>query len=320
MAGILWSLAMAAFFGMSQLSTRKGLTGIAVDQGTFIMIVVSTGLMSGPFLWLGGPRLLAETEAAGLAYFLLAGLIHFVGGFTLMNKSISLIGAARTGSLIATTPLFATFVAAITLGELLNLPLVVGVVVVVAGVRLMGSSRKDKSVQEISATSASASPAAMGIVAGADRTLGLASESAFGLLAALSWGITPVLIKKGLESLPSPIVGLTPAMAVAGLAYAIILGLRGRLRPLFPALRQKPALWQAGAGALVGLGTLCRWVALSLTSAAMVTTLSRASLLITVGLGGRLLGRDLEPVTNRVRWGATLIVLGAIIVVWYGRP
>jgi uncharacterized membrane protein len=150
--------------------------------------------------------------------------------------------------------------------------------------------------------------------------MSIAGESTFGLLAALSWGFTPVLIKKGLESLPSPIVGLTLAMASAGLAYAVILGLRGRLSPLIPKLKQKPALWQAGAGALVGLGTLCRWIALSLASAAMVTTLSRASLLITVGLGGKLLGRDLEPITSRVRWGAILIVIGAIIVVWYGRP
>jgi len=108
-------------------------------------------------------------------------------------------------------------------------------------------------------------------------------------------------------------------MASAGVAYAIVLGVRGRLIPMFSALAQPGALWQAVAGALVGLGTLCRWIALSFTTAAIVTTLGRAALLITVGLGSVLLGNDLEPISSRVRWGALLIVIGATIVVLFGQ-
>jgi drug/metabolite transporter (DMT)-like permease len=312
---------MAGFFGFSQLSSRKGLAGIAVDQGTFIMIVVSTLLMSGPFFWLDGPTLVAQARPVDLGYFVLAGVIHFVGGFTLMNKSISTIGAARTGSLIATTPLFATFLAAVTLKELVNLPLVLGVVIVITGVLFIRSPGSEPAQTETDGIQEGAAlPNTLGIVANSSRFYDFAGESTYGLLAALSWGFTPVLIKKGLQSLPSASVGLTLAIASAGLVYAVLLGLRGRLRPLFSTLKHRPALWQVGAGALVGLGTLCRWEALALTTAAMVTTLSRASLLVTVGLGGKLLGRELEPITNRVRWGAGLIVLGAIIVVWVGRP
>lgn len=333
MIGVLWSLVMAALFGFSQLASRKGLTGIAVDQGTFIMIVVSTGLMAIPFFWLGGPALIQQTDLIGLAYFLMAGLIHFVGGFTLMNTSISRIGAARTGSLVATTPLFATFLAALTLKELVNAPLIIGVVVVIMGVRLIASSPSAKTDNKAEAALPTTQKtmvidqhtgldmARLGFAAtGSSGILGLTGESIFGLLAALSWGFTPVLIKKGLESLPSPIIGLTLAIAIAGVVHAAILAIRGRLRPMLTGLGQPATLWQAGAGALVGLGTLCRWIALSFTTAAMVTTLSRASLLITVGLGGRLLGRELEPVTDRVRWGAALIIIGSIIVVLFGRP
>jgi drug/metabolite transporter (DMT)-like permease len=332
MIGVLWSLVMAALFGFSQLAARKGLTGIAVDQGTFIMIIVSTGLMAIPFFWLGGPALIQQTELIGLAYFLMAGLIHFVGGFTLLNTSISRVGAARTGSLVATTPLFATFLAALTLKELVNAPLIIGVVVVIVGVRLIASTRSVKTelksqtmppTQETGANNQSSVPdvARLGIVASTSSGIfSLTGDSIFGLLAALSWGFTPVLIKKGLESLPSPLVGLTLAMASAGVVHTVILAIRGRLRPVLSSLGQPAALWQAGAGALVGLGTWCRWIALSFTTAAMVTTLSRASLLITVGLSGRLLGRELEPVTDRVRWGALLIVIGSIVVVLFGRP
>lgn len=320
MIGVVWSLLMAAFFGFSQLATRKGLVEVAVDQGTFIMIVISTLLMTVPFFWLDGLTLLQQVDWIGLAYFIAAGLVHFIGGFTLMNVSISTIGAARTSSLISTTPLFATFLAAVTMDELINGPLIVGVVVVVAGVRLIASSRAPKSNRPVTDQRQElAHGARANIAANSPGILSLVGTSTFGLLAAFSWGITPVLIKKGLESLPSPIVGATLSMASAGLVYAVILGIRGRLVPIFAGLGQPGTLWQFGAGALVGLGTLCRWLALSFTTAAVVTTLSRGSLLITVGLGGRLLGHDLEPITNRVRWGALLIVLGSTIVVLSGR-
>jgi drug/metabolite transporter (DMT)-like permease len=316
--GVFWSLIMAAFFGFSQLSTRKGLVNIAVDQGTFIMILVSTILMAVPFFWLDGLTLTREANWVGLAYFISAGLVHFVGGFTLMNLSISTIGAARTGSLIATTPLFATFLAAFALNELINLPLIIGVVVVISGVRLIASSKAPKSAQPTSAPQRSA--AAVGITAGNLNVVNQVGASTFGLLAALSWGVTPVLIKKGLETLPSPVVGVALSMAAAGLAYALILGLRGRLWPTFAYLRESGGRWQIAAGVLVGLGTLARWLALSFTTAAIVTTLSRGSLLITVGLGSKLLGKDLEPINKQVVWGAVLIVIGATIVVLFGRP
>jgi drug/metabolite transporter (DMT)-like permease len=317
MIGIFWSLLMAAFFGFSQLSSRKGLTEIAVDQGTFIMIVISTLLMAIPFFWLDGLTLIQQADRLGLVYFIAAGLVHFIGGFTLLNLSISTIGAARTSSLIATTPLFATFLAALTLNELINVWLIVGVVVVVAGVRFITSARMPGNSPE---RSTAGEVGRVGFIANNPDILKLAGASTFGLLAAFSWGITPVLIKKGLESLPSPVVGVTLSMTCAGLVYAVVLGLRGRLRPIFTNLSQPGGLWQIVAGATVGLGTLCRWTALSFTTAAMVTTLSRASLLITVGLGGKLLGRELEPVTSNVRWGAILIVTGSIIVVLFGRP
>ncbi len=315
--GVIWSLIMAACFGFSQLSIRKGLVNIAVDQGTFIMIVVSTILMLGPFFWLDGISLTRNADWVGLAYFISAGLVHFVGGFTFMNLSISTIGAARTGSLIATTPLFATFLAAFALNELLNLPLIIGVVVVIVGVRLIASSKAPKSAQQ---TALQKQMAAVGITAENVNILNWAGTSTFGLLAAFSWGITPVLIKKGLETLPSPVVGVTLSMAVAGVVYAIILGFRGRLMPTVSGIRQPGGLWQIAAGTLVGLGTLARWIALSFTTAAIVTTLSRGSLLITVGLGGKLLGNDLEPINKRVVWGAVLIVIGATVVVLFGRP
>ena len=316
--GVFLSIIMAACFGFSQLSTRKGLVNIAVDQGTFIMIVVSTILMSIPFFWLDGITLAQNADWVGLAYFISAGLVHFVGGFTFMNLSISTIGAARTGSLIATTPLFATFLAAFALNELINLPLIIGVVVVIGGVRLIASSKAPNSAQP--ATAPQKQVAAVGITAGNINILNWAGTSTFGLLAAFSWGVTPVLIKKGLETLPSPVVGVTLSMAAAGIVYAVILGFRGRLIPTFSSIGKPGGLWQIAAGVLVGLGTLARWLALSFTTAAIVTTLSRGSLLITVGLGGKLLGNDLEPINKRVVWGAVLIVIGATIVVLFGRP
>jgi drug/metabolite transporter (DMT)-like permease len=47
------------------------------------------------------------------------------------------VGAARTGAIVGTTPLFAAALAVVTLGEVLSLKASVGVVLIVAGAYLV---------------------------------------------------------------------------------------------------------------------------------------------------------------------------------------
>ena len=50
-----------------------------------------------------------------------------------------------------------------------------------------------------------------------------------GLACALMWGVSPVLIKAGMQTVPSPVAGVTLSTASAGLVYAVGLHARGQL-------------------------------------------------------------------------------------------
>jgi uncharacterized membrane protein len=102
---------------------RRAAFGVDVLRATFIVLLVSAiflGIISFLFEDLD---LLWNAPISSWLLFILAGLIHFLLGWTLLNISQRRIGAARTGALVGTAPLFATIIAAVTLGEWLK-PLV----------------------------------------------------------------------------------------------------------------------------------------------------------------------------------------------------
>jgi drug/metabolite transporter (DMT)-like permease len=106
-------------------------------RATFILISVSALLLTAASLATEDLSLLRAAPPSGLLYFALAGFIHFFVGWTLVSVSQKRVGAARTGALLGSTPLFATVLAALILGEFLRPPALMGVVLVVAGVYLV---------------------------------------------------------------------------------------------------------------------------------------------------------------------------------------
>jgi drug/metabolite transporter (DMT)-like permease len=83
--------------------------------------------------------LLRDAPLRAFANFGLAGFIHFFMGWTFLNLSQKLVGAARTSALIGATPLFAFFVGILAFGEFLNLPVILGIVLVISGVYLVSN-------------------------------------------------------------------------------------------------------------------------------------------------------------------------------------
>jgi len=69
----------------------------------------------------------------------LAGFVHFFLGWTFLTLSQKLVGAARTGALIGTAPLFAFAVGLVFFGEVLSLPVIIGVILVISGVYLVSN-------------------------------------------------------------------------------------------------------------------------------------------------------------------------------------
>jgi drug/metabolite transporter (DMT)-like permease len=83
--------------------------------------------------------LLRAAPLMAFVNFCLAGFLHFFLGWTFLTLSQKLIGAARTGALIGTTPLFAFAVGLVFFGEVLSLPVIAGIVLVVSGAYLVSN-------------------------------------------------------------------------------------------------------------------------------------------------------------------------------------
>lgn len=139
----------------------------------------------------------------------------------------------------------------------------------------------------------------------------------FGLGTALAFSISPIFIRHGLEDLPSPLLGVTVGMIASTLAYGLILLFRSGASQ-GEAIPRRAMLLQLAAGALVGLSTWARWVALDLAPVGVVLALGRMSVPVVILLSPILVGKHLERVTARVWLGAALIVAGSLVLAFFG--
>lgn len=137
--GIFWAIVAGVGFGLFQVLNRKAGGRIDAFLGTFSLLAISSIVLVAASFATEDLAVLRSVPLIAFVNFALAGLIHFLGGWTLLTFSQHRIGAARTGALIGAAPLFATFIAALTLNEFLNFPTLVGIFLVVAGVYLVSN-------------------------------------------------------------------------------------------------------------------------------------------------------------------------------------
>jgi drug/metabolite transporter (DMT)-like permease len=280
-------------FGAFQTLNRRAVGGMGdAYLATFLQLVVALGVLVVATAATGGARDSFESATArGVVLFALAGIVHFFVGWTLLNMSQMRIGAARTSPLIATNPVWGAAIAVVAIHELPRLVSWLGIALVVAGALVVSLERVTETGWGISWR-----------------------DAAPGLATAVAWAVSPVLIKEGLEGLESPLVGLTLGMAVALAAYALFLPFRPR--PAAP----RPLRWDAlsfklAAGLLVGLSVWARWEALELADVAVVLALGLLSVPVVMLLSPLLMGRHVERVDLRLWLGATLVVVGSLVLV-----
>ncbi len=293
LAGAIYASLAGLGFGIFQAFNRKARTGFSVSWATFILLLVSAVLMAVGSILTEDLTVLVQAPASAVLNFALAGLIHFFLGWTLLTISQNKVGAARTGALVGATPLFAAIVAALAFDEYLSLPVLAGIVTVVAGVYFVSVSGKNE----------------------ANPVKFRWRDSVYGLGVALSFAISPIFIRGGLDEMDSPLLGVTIGMSVSAVAYGIILLLR-RERLNLSEVPRESLYYQLGAGLFVGASTWVRWLALSMAPVAVVLTLGRLNIPVVIILSIFLVGQKEEHVTGRVWLGAALVVAGSTLLIF----
>jgi drug/metabolite transporter (DMT)-like permease len=297
MSGAMWALAAGAGFGVFQALNRQAVRGMDVYVATFVQLFVSSVVLVAISLLTEDISLVFNAPLIAILSFVAAGFLHFLIGWTLLNASQKRIGAARTSPLIATVPLFGAVVAAVTLREFPTWLEFIGIGIIVLGAYLVSTEGTDST-----ATST-------------QRYAALWRTSWMGLAAAFFWALSPVFIRVGLQGLPSPMLGVTIGVTASALSYAVIL-LWQRERWLGVPITNEAWTFKLLAGALVGLSTWMRWVALDLAPIAVVLALTMISSPLVILLAPLISGKHLERVTFMLWMGMGLILFGALLLVF----
>jgi drug/metabolite transporter (DMT)-like permease len=308
MSGVAAAAIAGVLFGVFQVVNRAALVEMDVLASTFIQLLASCAFMVVAVLVQGidGITLLS---ASAVANFALAGLIHFLGGWTLLNMSQKRLGAARTSPLLATTPLFGTVLAAVTLDEIPGAVPIAGVALIVVGVY----------VTQLENIRMARVPVPVGggrIDGGSPREVPVWA-SLFGLGAALSWAVSPIFIRRGLDDVDDPILGVTIGVLAATVAFGIVV-LVGRHGASLVSSSRSVLAWKIGAGLLVGIATWSRWYALGLASVAAVLGLGLLTVPTVMLLAPVVSGKHLERITGSVVIGSSFVVGGALVLILRG--
>lgn len=139
MSGVIWSIIAGLTFGLFQLANRRAGQELDTARGNFILLVAALVVLLAGSLWVEELGTLLAAPASAWWNFILAGFVHFIGGWTLVTISQKKIGAARTGSLMGVTPLFGALLAFLFLGEKVSLVQGGGILLVVMGVYLVSN-------------------------------------------------------------------------------------------------------------------------------------------------------------------------------------
>jgi len=298
MLGSILAISAGVGYGVFQSVNRRTLQGMDVFTSTFLNLFLGSVVLVIVTAITEDLNVLSSTPQSAYVNFALAGLIHFVLGWTFLNAAQKQIGAARTGALVGTTPLFGTFIAAVTLAETPTIVSTVGILIIVGGVYLVNSPGKSSPIKPENENM----PTWLPIL--------------FGLGAAVCWAISPIFIRYGLQELESPLMGVTIGSVASSVVYAV--GLLGRaVNPNMSAEIKTDAAWlKLIAGTLVGIATWLRWEALDIAPVAVVLALSLFSVPTVNFVSPLLVGQHIERVTLRVWMGSALIVAGSLILIF----
>jgi drug/metabolite transporter, DME family len=277
-------------FGVFQSINVRALRGTDDSYAsTFVQVGTAALALAAAALAAGELDGVLDAPLWALGDFALAGLLHFLAGWSLLNLSQQRIGAARTGPLLTTVPVFGVVIAAVTIGQLPGAVTLLAIALMCAGAYIVATRGG----------------------AGAARI----ADALPALGCACMWALSPIFILRGLEGFDSPVAGLTVGLVVSVLAFAPALVLvRGGERA-WAAVRASVGSLKLFAGVLVAVATWWRWAALEDASVGAVLALNLLSVPTVLFLAPIVAGRHVERVTAGLWAGAALVIFGALVLV-----
>jgi drug/metabolite transporter (DMT)-like permease len=288
--GILYAVAAGLFWGSSPVLVKRGLVHSDVSaatlyqQATILLTLILAAIGEGDF-WM------ERMATLPLAIFVATGIVGAYLGRTLFVKSVAQIGAARAQSLNNSSPLITVLLAAFFLGEALSPAVLVGVLLIIAGVIFVTKSEPQTEK------------------GGAARVLTVTS-----VLATICYGIVPVLKKLGTDLGGPPVAGAL-VMHATGLFLLLTLGRLLKIELKWHKLPVSSFVCFVAAGVCQGVGSILTLKALVYAPASVVAPIWSAQPIVSFFLTKAML-QGIEVVTFRDGAAAALVVAGVLVLRW----
>lgn len=297
MLGIMFSVMAAATFAFNAAAARRGFLSASVTQGMAITVPMGVPLSLLVAVVFGQASQILAFQAGAVVWLGLAGIVHFVIGRYGNYRASQLMGTNLSATVIQWDVVVSLALAIGLLGESITPLRALGIVLVLLGPAV--AFRREPLPKPVGAGVAFEPKYAEGYL--------------WAVVAAIAYGISPVLVGLGLKGLAQGTGGLAGVFIsylCATLVLVVVFAVTGQFRQAYSA-EPKAVRWFVSAGLFVLLSHVFRYVAISLVPVSVVTTLQRLSSIFRIYFSW-LLNRDHEVFETRVYLATAISLLGAV--------
>lgn len=285
MSAAILTLFLCCITGISRVFLKKGIES-SNHQTAMVYSLVIGVIVLGIATATSVPA--ADFNWAGIGFFALIGMVAPPLVRSLTYIGVDRLGASRSDPVRSLTPFFAILFAAIFLGEVLTLPVILGASLIFAGVVMI--SRRSKSDTSKPWKS---------------------SDLLFPLAAALLAGVVASSRKYGSSLLPSSILAATAAACSGALVYGLYMLFTGSYKKI--TLDRRSGTYFLLAGLCTSATDVLDILVLKMGKVMVVSPLLASSPLFVI-LFSHLFLKDVEKITPMLLIGA-LIIFGGIQVI-----
>jgi transporter family protein len=275
------ALASALCSALATVLISRGLGRYGPYTGAWVNVAVGTVCVWIAVMLGGG---VGRPSAASIGYFALAGVIGTFGGRLLRFLSIETVGASMSAALINLSPLMASILAIIVLGEEVTAPIIVGTLVIVAGTTLLSSGGRSTGIRLVALL--------------------------LPLTSAMCFGVVAILRKIGLSGM-TPVFGFAINVTAALVAYTAFLVASGQQALML--CRGRSLLYFMMAGVAENVGVFLLLEGLSIGTVSVVAPLASVSPIFVLALSFVFL-RGIDILNQRIVLGTLLIVSGVYLI------
>jgi drug/metabolite transporter (DMT)-like permease len=289
MTAIVLGLLSSLSFALSVVASNRGVHEIDYFSGLVINLATNA-LFLWVFFLISLPLSSESIEIWAPINFVFVGVGLLAPGLArfFILKGMQRLGAAISGALVNTTPLYAIGLAVAFLGETPTPTNLAGALVMVAGVVCLSWRGESKTW--------------------ATRDL------VFPVIGAFLFALRDTLARFGLLSMNSPVLGAALSATTSALTMGVIYAAWVR-RGSRPRLSERGARFFLFSGAMSSVSYLCMFTALSLDRVSIVSPLVNGSSLFILPLSYFLL-RGIDVLNGRKIASALMVVFGVFLISW----